>query len=419
MINAVVGLQFGDEGKGKFVDYLSKSINHIIRFNGGANAGHSVQHKDVRTSFSQIPSTLYKKELYIAQGALISPKILISEMSFLKEMEINSKLYIDPRCHVVLPIHEKLNKASEKYKGKKKIGSVGRGIGACFEDKSNRHGVRLIDLVNKDSFRKRLSLLWNIRENQIKNVFNDEFDLEIEEIIEEYHQYGKILQPYFAFINELIYNVLDKKEDVLWETSQATFLDNSFGTYPYTVAYQTLVQNGFPMIGIPSSEINAIGVMKSYMIRVGNGPFPTEMNKELSEHIRIKGNEFGTVSKRARKCGWLDLNLIKHAVKLNGVKKLAITNVDVLSNLGFIDVAVSYELDNKEICTNKALLFFENVKPVYKRFKSWNEMKKTYNSFDELPTELKDYLKYIENYVGVPIGYISYGPDREQLIEVS
>ncbi|WP_434527079.1 adenylosuccinate synthase [Photorhabdus asymbiotica] len=418
MLIAVVGLQFGDEGKGKFVDYLSGNINNIARFNGGANAGHSVQCGNIRGSFSQLPSSLNKKNLYICQGALISLPILIREIEFIQREDIHSNIFIDPRCHIVLPLHAELNKASEKYKGKNKIGSVGVGVGACVEDKSNRHGIRLIDTLDKERLKSKLKFLWDIREKQINHVFNGNISLDFEEMLETTHQYGKKLEPYFTFTNEIIGDLLNSGEDVLLETSQATFLDNSFGTYPYTVAYQTLVQTCFAMIGIPAQKIHIVGVMKSYMIRVGNGPFPTELLSEPADYIRERGNEYGTVSKRPRRCGWLDLCLIKHAVKLNGVTELAITNTDVLADLHEIKVAIAYEIDDKIVCCDDALLQFDRVKPIYKSFKSWGKLKALYTSLAELPIELIDFLSFIQDYAGVPIKYISYGPDRNQTLVI-
>ncbi|WP_036769589.1 adenylosuccinate synthase [Photorhabdus australis] len=416
MLIAVVGLQFGDEGKGKFVDYLSGNVNNIARFNGGANAGHSVQCGNIRGSFSQLPSSLNKKNLYICQGALISLPILIREIEFIQRENIHSSIFIDPRCHIVLPLHAELNKASEQYKGKNKIGSVGVGVGACIEDKYNRHGIRLIDTLDKERLRNKLQFLWDIREKQINHVFSGNISLDFEEMLEETYQYGKKLEPYFTFTNEIIGDLLNSGEDVLLETSQATFLDNSFGTYPYTVAYQTLVQTCFAMIGIPAQKMHIVGVMKSYMIRVGNGPFPTELLSEPADYIRERGNEYGTVSKRPRRCGWLDLCLIKHAVKLNGVTELAITNTDVLADLHEIKVAIAYEIDDKIVCCDDALLQFDRVKPIYKIFKSWGKLNSSYTHLAQLPVELINFLSFIQDYAGIPIKYISYGPDRNQTL---
>ncbi|AKH62640.1 MULTISPECIES: adenylosuccinate synthase [Photorhabdus] len=418
MLISVVGLQFGDEGKGKFVDYLSVNTNNVARFNGGANAGHSVQCGNIRGSFSQLPSSLNEKNLYICQGALISLPILIREIDFIQKENINSNIFIDPRCHIVLPLHAELNKASEKYKGKNKIGSVGVGVGACVEDKSNRHGIRLIDTLDKEKLRTKLEFLWGIREKQINYVFNEETTLDFEEMLEKTHQYGNRIEPYFTFTNEVIGDLLNSGEDVLLETSQATFLDNSFGTYPYTVAYQTLVQTCFAMIGIPAQKIHIVGVMKSYMIRVGNGPFPTELSDEKADYIRERGNEYGTVSKRPRRCGWLDLSLIKHAVKLNGVTELAITNVDVLAGLHEIKAAIAYEIDDEIVSCDNALLQLDRAKPIYKTFKCWGELNGSYTHLTELPTELINFLSFIQDYAGVPIKYISYGPDRNQTLVI-
>ncbi len=418
MLKAVVGLQFGDEGKGKFVDYLSRTSRHIVRFNGGANAGHSVQRGKHRAFFSQLPATMDEKDLYITQGALTSPDILINELNFLKKVGLNSTIHIDPRSHVVLPLHVELNAASEHYKGKNKIGSVGKGIGACFEDKSNRLGLRLADLVDKNVLSSKLEFLWKIRERQIEQVFSGKLSIEFEDVLHTCHQHGLFLEKYFSFTNERINEVLQNGETVLLETSQATFLDNAFGTYPYTVAYQTLVQSCFPLIGIPAREIDSLGVMKAYMIRVGNGPFPTEIHTELADYIREAGNEYGTVSKRPRRCGWLDLNLIKHATKLNGIKELAITNVDVLGGLDSIQACIGYESQAHAICTNRALMQLEHAKPIYKEFAGWEKITGSHYSYNDLPEQLKSYLAYIEDYVGVPIKFISYGPDRDQTIQV-
>lgn len=416
MFKAVVGLQFGDEGKGKFVDYLSHNIDHIARFNGGSNAGHSVQYEGLRLAFSQLPATIRNKNLYICQGALISPEILYKEIETLKALCIESSIYIDPRCHVVLSLHAEINKASENFKGEKKIGSVGKGVGACFEDKSNRHGIRLIDLTNEELLKSKLEFLWEIRDKQIRNVYEGNNSLKYEQVVEDLLFYGENLAPYFSFTNAKISSLLKDKQDILLETSQATFLDNAFGSYPYTVAYQTLVQSCFPMIGVPVHAMHVTGVMKAYMIRVGNGPFPTEIFDEKLHHIREKGNEYGTVSKRPRRCGWLDINLIKHAIELNGVNELAITNVDVLAGIDKIKIATSYLIDNKQICTNTALMNFEKVTPIYTEFSGWGELHAHYNSINELPLELLKLIMYIEDECKIPVKYISYGPEREQTL---
>ncbi|USS96173.1 adenylosuccinate synthetase [Serratia symbiotica] len=228
--------------------------------------------------------------------------------------------------------------------------------------------------------------------------------------------YGEKLSPYFSFTNEKTSSLLKKKQNILLETSQATFLDNAFGSYPYAVAYQTLVQSCFLMIGVPAHPMHVVGVMKAYMIRVGNGPFPTEIFDEKSHYIIEKGNEYGTVSKRPRRCGWLDINLIKHAIELNGVNEIAITNVDVLAGLDKVKVATSYLIDNKKICTNAALMDFEKATPQYTEISGWGELNTDYNSIDELPIELMKFIVYIESECGIIVKHISCESEREQAI---
>lgn len=416
MLHAVIGLQFGDEGKGKFVDYLSTKINNIARFNGGANAGHSVQVKNQRQSFSQLPATLHHRNLFVCQGALISPEILISEIERVKRKYQDASIFIDYRCHIVLPIHASLNHASEYFKGKRKIGSVGVGIGACFEDKSNRHGIRLCDALDKDRLREKLAFLWQLRERQIKYVFSGKITLNFEETVELLYEQCQYIKPFLSFTDRKIRQLVNQNQDVLLETSQATFLDNAFGSYPYTVAYQTLVQSCFSVIGIPISPIHILGVMKAYMIRVGNGPFPTELHNEIADTLREKGHEYGTVSKRPRRCGWLDLNLVKQAVELNGVTELAITNVDVLAGFEDVYIAVDYMVEGQSVSCETALLNLDEVKPIYRKFSGWPLLNEYYQSRTQLPKSLNVFLSFIEEQTNKKIRYISYGADREKTI---
>lgn len=419
MFKAIVGLQFGDEGKGKFVDLLSQHYQHVARFNGGANAGHSVVVNGQRSAFSQLPATRSDgKCLYVCQGALISLEKLVQEIEFMTITCPHSKIFIDPRCHIVLTIHAQLNQASERYKGTKKIGSVGVGVGACFEDKSNRLGIRLQDTLDKPVLRRKLELLWKIRTKQIEAVFEGELTLCFEQEVERLLELGQKLKPYFHFTNQAIAELLKEGHDILLESSQATYLDNSFGTYPYTVAYSTLIQSCFAYIGIPADKLNVLGVMKAYMIRVGNGPFPTEINGDIAQYIRVRGREYGTVSQRPRRCGWLDLALIEHAIRLNGVNEVAITNIDVLAGMDEIWICTGYTLHGQTVCTDKALLHFDQVKPSYTKLDSWPQLpNEELQSFDFNENLIK-YLTFIQSRISAPIRYISYGADRNQTIQL-
>ncbi|MDR5781829.1 adenylosuccinate synthetase [Caballeronia sp. LZ065] len=419
MFHAVMGLQFGDEGKGKFVDYLSRRYRHIARFNGGANAGHTVNVGETKAAFSQIPATLEgAKELYVCQGSLLSLDTLEREINYIQSVHPDNKIHIDPRCHIVLPIHAQLNRASEAFKGKKKIGSVGVGVGACFEDKANRHGIRLIDTQNPDTLRQKLLMLWDIRKKQIEQVFEGTLDLEFDAEFEKLLKLGKTVRHYECFTDEKISAALAANEGVLLETSQAAFLDCAFGTYPYTVAYQTLPQNCFGMIGIPAHRMHVLGVMKAYMIRVGNGPFPTELDDERADTIRERGHEYGTVSKRPRRCGWLDLPLVDHAVRLAGVTEIAITNVDVLGGMKEIWVCTGYRLNGRSVSANEALMQFADIEPVYERLPGWPPLTGRYHSIDAFPAELRHYLGFIQSHLSAKIRFVSYGPDRSETLRI-
>jgi adenylosuccinate synthase len=419
MFHAVMGLQFGDEGKGKFVDYLAQRYRYIARFSGGANAGHTVNVGGVKAIFSQIPATLEeRRELYVCQGALVSLATLEREISYVKSVCPESQIYIDPRCHVVMPIHASLNMASEKFKGSKKIGSVGVGVGACFEDKVNRIGVRLIDTLNPAVLREKMSLMWEIRQKQIEKVFDDTFDLDFDVECARISEAGQRIEAYISLTDERIRALLSRGEGILLESAQGAFLDCAFGTYPYTVAYQTLPQNCFGLIGVPAHTMEVLGVMKAYMIRVGNGPFPTELSDDRADYIRERGNEYGTVSKRPRRCGWLDLSLVEHAVRLAGVTEIAITNVDVLGGIDEVLVCTGYRIHGKAVSANWALLQFDEVEPVYERLPGWPALKGTYHAVNEFPPTLIKYVEFIQSHLPVKIRYISYGPDRNDTFQI-
>jgi adenylosuccinate synthase len=417
MFYAVTGLQFGDEGKGKFVDYLSQIIGAVARFNGGANAGHSVKFEGRELSFSQLPAAPGARQLFVGPGALITPDVMIRELEFFEQMATPPRICIDPRAHVVLPIHVALNQASEAYKGEDRIGSVGKGIGACVEDRTNRTGIRLCDLLDRETLKSRLDRLWKIREGQIRHVFGGKMGkLEFDTVLGELCDFGSRIAPYLQFTNRQLTRCIDMGKPVLLETSQATFLDNIYGTYPYTVSYQTLVNSCFSLLGLPLSELHVVGVMKCYMIRVGNGPFPTELTGPIADRIRESGNEYGTVSGRPRRCGWLDLALVKHAVRLTGTREIALTNVDVLAGMPSISACLSYKRDGQTISVDEALLDLSRVEPHMAEFASWT-MPISVTCYEDLPKTLQNFIEFIEDFVGVPVRYVSYGADRRQTLD--
>lgn len=413
----VIGAQWGDEGKGKVVDFLSKKADYVIRFNGGNNAGHTVVLNGRKYSQSLLPSgVLYKKKLLISQGCVIDPAVLINEINLFKKQKIKVDLTIDPRVNIVMPYHKELDRATEAWKGKNATGSLHLGIGYCYEDKNNRAGIRLEDLVNKNQFLEKLNIIFPLKKIQIEKVYKFKTDVSKEKTYRDYLKYGKILKKYIGDVSKITSNKIANK-NFLFEGAHGTFLDPVFGTYPFTVAIHTISGAVFPYVGISPLKINTVGVVKAYSTRVGNGPFITELKDYISENLREKGNEFGTVSKRPRRIGWLDLPMLRTANRLSGFDLIALTKLDVLSNLDKIQICTHY-LFKKEKMVEVPSLINEvaSCKPVYKEFKGWKKDISKIKTFSDLPDNTKKYIKFIEDQLKVPIKLISLGPERNDNI---
>lgn len=413
----VVGSQWGDEGKGKIVDLLSGQASDVVRYNGGNNAGHSVVLKGEKFKLSLLPSgVVHEKKLFLSQGVVIDPKVLLDEISFFEKRKIKINLMIDPRVNIVMPYHKALDAATEIWKGKKATGSLHLGIGYCYEDKNNRSGIRFEDLVNPKELKYRLELIYPLKKLQIEKVYGQKFDLKIEKIYKEYAAYGKKLKKYLGDVSITVAKNLNKGK-IIFEGAHGTFLDGIFGTFPYTTAVYTIAGGVFPYVGLAPQKIYSLGIVKAYTTRVGNGPFPTELYNEVGNKIREVGGEFGTVSKRPRRCGWLDLCLVKTAIRLSGFDYLAITKLDVLSGIDSIKVNVGYKIGSIIVDEVPALMNdFNRCKPVYKEFKGWNKNISKITKFVDLPKEAQIYLKFIENRLKVPIKIISVSPERNQNI---
>jgi len=413
----VTGLQWGDEGKGKFIDFLGKKFDATVRFNGGNNAGHTVVYNKTTLHLSLIPSSiLHQKTVLISQAVIINPQILLKEIKLLKKLNINLKLGIDPRCHIVMPYHQALDSASEEYKGKKKTGSLKLGIGFCYEDRTNRAGIRLIDLINPRQLRKKINAVWNLKQKRVTNAYKSKFNLNKETAIKQYQQYGKLLKPYIKDISSFVNQNINKKS-FLFESAQGAYLDFAFGTYPYTVAYHTTSASALTSIGLPPMKINVLGIVKAYTTRVGNGPFPTELTNKINNHLRNTGHEYGTVSKRSRRCGWLDLVLIKKAININGVNSIALTKLDVLSGLKQLKICTHYTLNNKTIRQLPlSLSDILKLKPQYIVLPGWSENITNIKKISILPKNCQKYINFIGKKIKIPLKYISVGPDRNQTI---
>lgn len=416
----VIGAQWGDEGKGKIIDILARQSDYVVRFNGGNNAGHTVVVGKEKFSLSLLPSgVLQKKKLLLAQGVVIDPKVLLDEINFFEKRGFKVDLMIDPRVNIVMPYHKELDRATEKWKGKKATGSLHLGIGYCYEDKNNRFAVRFEDLVNNQQFKERLEMIFPLKKRQIEKVFGQKTDLSADSIYKEYFPYGKKLAKYMGDVSSLVDGELKKNKKILFEGAHGTFLDGVFGTYPYTTAVYTIAGSVFPYVGIPPQKIYSLGIVKAYTTRVGNGPFPTELIDDIGSQMRKKGGEFGTVSKRPRRCGWLDIPLLKTAKRLSGFDYLALTKLDVLSEFRQILVCIQYKLDGKLIVEIPPQMNeFSKCIPVYKSFKGWKKNILQIRKFEDLPKEAKIYVKFIEQSLKVQVKYIFVGAQREQTIKL-
>ncbi len=419
----VVGTQWGDEGKGKIVDLLTRYADVIVRFQGGNNAGHTLVVGGETFIFHLIPSgILYEDKLcLIGNGVVLDPKVLIEELDGLKEkgMEVSPKrLKISPNTHLIMPYHRALDHAREAKKSKgKKIGTTGRGIGPCYEDKIVRCGIKVADLMDPELFEEKL------KENVEEKNFILERQLEagpvdFQEILKEYEVYRERLAPYVDNCSIIIDRALKDGRNVLFEGAQGTQLDIDHGTYPFVTSSNTVAGGACTGAGIGPSKIDkVIGVCKAYTTRVGGGPFPTELFDQIGDTIQERGGEFGATTGRRRRCGWLDGVVLRDAVRLNGLDGLAITKLDVLSGLDPLKVCTSYEGRTKRWeYMPGTIREVAALRPNYQEIPGWQEDISQIGSFEALPEKTRSYIKYIEDLAGVPVDIVSVGPGREQTI---
>lgn len=418
----VIGAQWGDEGKGKITDLLSRSADVVVRSQGGANAGHTVVVQGQTFKLHLIPSgILYPEtECIIGSGTVIDPSVLLEEMEQLKALKVSfDNLYISQTAHITLPYHRLIDKASEERRGEYKIGTTGRGIGPTYADKSERIGIRVIDLMNGDDLREKLE--WTI---SYKNVILEKLynlsPLDPKQVIDEYLGYAEQLRPFVIDSSLKIYEAIQKKKNILFEGAQGTLLDLDHGTYPYVTSSNPIAGGACVGAGIGPTMIDrVIGVAKAYTTRVGEGPFPTELQEEIGAHLGDRGAEFGTTTGRPRRCGWFDAVIGRYAVRINGIDCLAITKLDVLDDLDEIKVCVAYELDG-QTChhfPNNAEQF-ARCKPIYKTVPGWKQSTENCRTLEDLPKAALDYLKFLAEVMEVSIAIISLGASRDQTIIV-
>lgn len=415
--SVIIGAQWGDEGKGKIVDYLAKDADLVVRFNGGNNAGHTVVHNGEKFPLSLLPSgVLRKKKLLISQGVVINPQVLLAEINFFTKRGFDLDLTIDQRANIVMPYHQLLDAATEEAKGKIKVGSLKLGIGYCYEDRNNRQGIRLEDLVNPKVLRARLHEIFSLKKKRIEGVYGYKVYLSEKSIFDEFVKYGRRLKKYIGDVSRVVYENLNKK-GILFEGAHGVFLDGNFGTYPYTTAVNTISGSVFSYVGIPPQNLEVVGVVKAYTTRVGGGPFPTELFDETGIIIGDKGKEFGTVSKRRRRCGWLDFPMLRLSHRLNGYNYLVITKLDILSGLKKLKIADYYLIGKKKVYEfPSAIRDVGKAVPVYRSFDGWKEDITDVKKYSDLPINCRNYLREIEKILDLPIKYISTGAERQAVI---
>ena len=417
----VIGSQWGDEGKAKVVDFLTHEAEIVIRFQGGANAGHTVKFGDQEFIFHLIPSGVMHEGKYsvIGNGVVLDPEQLLKELEELKEKGIvpGNNLKISENAHVVLPFHKAIDQLKEKIAGKDAIGTTGRGIGPCYSDKINRLGVRVADLLDPVALRQQIERVGEVKNREIVKLYESEA-LDLEKIIIQYEEFGKQLSPYVCDTSAWLYSELDKGARLLFEGAQGTILDVDHGTYPFVTSSNTTAGGACTGSGIgPTSIDQVIGVVKAYTTRVGNGPFPTELDDEKGEALGRIGHEFGATTGRKRRCGWFDTPVVRKAAQVNGLTHLAITKIDVMDTFDKVKICVAYDVDGvrHDLIPNQ-LLQVERAKPIYEELDGWLADTTECRNWDDLPENAKIYLNRLAELVGVKIGIVSVGPKRDQSI---
>ncbi len=418
---AVLGAQWGDEGKGKIVDFLAQEAEWVVRHQGGTNAGHTVIVKDKKYILHLIPSGILHpgKKCIIGNGVVVDPPELLKEIEELERegIEVNGRLFLSETAHLIMPYHKKLDALSEKLKGNKQIGTTLRGIGPAYSDKMARTGLRVHDLLKPERLKERLEETLRVKNLIIKEFFKEE-GYSFEELYKDTLAWGKALKPYICNTVHLMRKIIKEGDPVLFEGAQGALLDIDHGTYPFVTSSNTTIGGIFTGLGIPPGHIHRVmGISKAYTTRVGGGPFPTELKGEEGQRLRDRGGEYGATTGRPRRCGWLDLVALKHATWLNGLTELTITKLDVLDTLEEIKVCVAYDIEGERTEEMPAdLENFSQAKPMYKSFPGWQGMVKGTTRWDDLPSQAKAYLEFIEEALNIPIKMVSTGPEREETI---
>ena len=418
----IVGTQWGDEGKGKIVDYLADKCEYVVRSQGGSNAGHTVVVDNVKYKLRLLPSGILHKDkvCVIGNGVVIEPKVFLSEIDELIAKKVNiSNLKISDRAHVLMPYHKILDALQEEDLGENKIGTTKNGIGPCYMDKASRLGIRICDLMDKDEFARKLKFNVELKNKLLKKLHNHE-EINYEALLEEYLGYAERLKPYVADTAQILNDAIKSKKNILFEGAQATMLDLDHGTYPFVTSSYPSAAGACSGSGVGPRKIDhVIGVVKAYSTRVGEGPFPSELFDDIGQFIRDKGGEYGTVTGRARRCGWLDACVLKYSSYVNGLDSIAITRLDILDELDKIKICVGYKYNNEILSWYPSNLnILSKAEPVYEEFEGWKTDTSSIREYDKLPENAKKYLKRLSELVDTEISIVSVGAGRDQTIIV-
>ena len=421
-VTVLVGSQWGDEGKGKIVDILSEKYDFVTRFQGGANAGHTVEIGEKKYILHLIPSGILRKEVkcVIGNGVVIDPKALLEEIKLLNEngISVKGRLFISHNAHLIMPYHKLLDSINES--GKNKIGTTGRGIGPCYIDKFDRKGIRIVDLLNKDVLEEKIRKNLEEKNVLLKKIHKHE-GLDVNEIINDYLKFDKEIDQYITDVPSLLNNAITEGKTILLEGAQGALLDVDHGTYPYVTSSSPTTGGACTGTGIPPNKItDVIGIVKAYTTRVGHGPFPTELTDNEGNKLRKIGAEFGATTGRPRRCGWFDAFLVRYSAMINGINSAAVTKLDVLSDFDKIKVCIGYKLDGKMIKTFPSDVDrLGKVEPIYEQVDGWNEDISECKSYKGLPQKTKEYLDFIAEKSNIKIAIISVGPKRKQTFFVN
>lgn len=419
-LDLLLGLQWGDEGKGKIVDAITSNYDIIARFQGGPNAGHTIEFDGHKHVLHTIPSGIFNDNSIniIGNGVVIDPGIFLKEINGLNKfnLDLNKNLFISKRAHIILPTHKIIDASSEASKGKKKIGSTLKGIGPTYMDKTGRNGIRVGDIID-DSWQIKYN---NLKEKHLKLIsnFNQKVELSLDQLEAEFFEGIECIKSFKLIESEnYLNNAISEGKKILAEGAQGSLLDIDFGTYPYVTSSNTTSAGACSGLGVPPNKIKNIrGIFKAYTTRVGSGPFPTELFDSIGKKIRDVGHEYGATTGRDRRCGWLDLVALKYSIQINGVTELNIMKSDVLSSINKLLVCTSYTINGEEINFFPYDIDSKDVIPNYIEFKGWDKDITNIKNEEDLPIELIEYIDYIESFVQVPIKLISVGPDRKQTI---